>query len=134
MVAVGDRGQELYPFTQQDRGPEGLQAQTFLNQVRPSFAAELLLAQSEAAPGAPDTAVVHHLTDTTRFGNPLASYLSQGRSALRARLRASTALLERSQQWITSGTKHHATRGTTWGTSRAAGTANAKCNNWARGR
>ena len=64
VVAVGDSGQELYPFTQQDRGPEGLQAQTFLKKVRPSFVAELLLARSEAAPGAPDTAAVHHLTET----------------------------------------------------------------------
>ena len=59
-VAVGDRGHELYPFTQQDRSPEGWQVQTFLHLVRPSFAAELLLARSEAALGAPDTAVVRH--------------------------------------------------------------------------
>ena len=86
VVVVGDRKQELYPFAQQDHGPEGLQAQTFLNLVRPSFAAELLLARSEAAPGAPDAAAVHHLTPTKRFGNPLA--VSQGRPTVCARLRA----------------------------------------------
>ena len=42
MVAVGDCGQDLYD----------LQAQTCANQARPSFAAELWLARTAAAPGA----------------------------------------------------------------------------------
>ena len=130
-VAVGDRGQELYPFTQQDRGSEGLQAQAFRNQVRPSFAAELLLARSEAAPGALDTAVVHHLTPTERFGNPLAA--SQGRPTLCARLRASIAL---GKITIVDHIWHKAPRNTCYFNlgyfpGRAA---NAQCQNWARGK
>ena len=132
VVAVGGRKQELDPFTQQDRGPAGLQVQTFVNQARPSFAAELLLARSKAAPGAPDTAAVHHLTETRRFDNPLATYLSRGRPTMCNRLRASTALGIQ-QPWTTSGTRPHATSCTTWGTS-WANSAITKVNKWARGR
>jgi hypothetical protein len=98
VVAVGDRGQELYPLVPQDRGV--LQVQTFANHARPSFAAELLLARSSAAPGAPDTAAVYHLTETKRFGNPLAEYLARGHPGLCPQLRASAALAK------TTGVSH----------------------------
>ncbi len=69
-----------------------MDVQTFANQARSPFVAELLLARSIVALGAPDAAVVHHLTETKRFGIPLATYLYRGRPALRRRFRASVAL------------------------------------------
>jgi hypothetical protein len=101
LVAVGDRGQELYPLhmSQPPRGgkaDEGtIRIQTFFDQSRQTFAAELLLEREQAAPGAPDSPAIHHLTETKRFGDPLAMYLSRGHPQLCARLRASSVLGKR---------------------------------------
>ena len=72
-VAVGDRGQEAYPATPSGRSAAALRTQTFPQQARPTFAAELLLARASAAPSAPGSPVVYHLTEAKRVGGPLAS-------------------------------------------------------------
>ena len=98
VIAVGDRGQELYPLvpwhTQAQAAASGLQVQTFTAQARPCFAAEMLLQRAQAAPGAPEPslAAVYHLTETKRFGDPLATYLARAHPNLCSRLRASSAL------------------------------------------
>ena len=85
-------GRNSTPSRNQNRGPSGLQVQTIANEARSAFAAELLLAWSMAAPGAPSTAAVHHLAETKSFGNRLATALFWGRPTLCHKLRASTAL------------------------------------------
>ena len=101
LVAVGDRGQELYPLHVQQpcRGGHAdrriIQVQTFLGQSRQAFAAELLIGREKAAPGAPDSPAIHHLTETKRFGDPLAMYLARGYTQLCASLRASSVLGKR---------------------------------------
>ncbi|MFM7979767.1 MAG: hypothetical protein ACKPKO_10665, partial [Candidatus Fonsibacter sp.] len=65
VVAVGDRGQYVYPCSSYEQF--GLQAQTFANPIRPTFVADMLLARTEAAPGAPDVTHVHHLRATKRW-------------------------------------------------------------------
>lgn len=91
VVAVGDRGQELHPLVSMPRrGP--LQVQTFASRARPTFAAELLLSRAAAAPGASDVAAVYHLTQTKRFGNPLARYLARVHPALCSSLKADESL------------------------------------------
>jgi hypothetical protein len=101
LVAVGDRGQELYPLNvlQPRRGGRAdgriIKVQQFLSQSRQTFAAELLLGREKAAPGAPDSPTIHHLTETKRFGNPLATYLARGHPQLCGNLRVSTALAKR---------------------------------------
>ena len=62
VVAVGDRGQEVYPTTPSSRSAAALPTQTFDQQARPTFAAESLLARASAAPGAPDS-----LSSTTKL-------------------------------------------------------------------
>ena len=75
-VAVGDRGQKIYP--QMHLRTNTLQAQSFPNLARATFAKEMRLTRTTAAPGAPNVAAMHHLTRTKRFGNPLAKYTAQG--------------------------------------------------------
>ena len=91
VVAVGDRGQEIYPATP-SRSDAALPTQTFAQQARPTFAAESLLARASAAPGAPGSPVVYRLTETQRGGDPLATYLARARPSLCADLLASPAL------------------------------------------
>ena len=55
VVAVGDRGKEIYPATTSSRSPAALPTQTFVQQARPTFAASSLLARASAAPGAPES-------------------------------------------------------------------------------
>jgi hypothetical protein len=97
VVAVGDRGQEIYPASPSGRNVAALPTQTFVQQARPTFAAESLLARASAAPGAPDTAAVRHLTETKRFGDPLATYLARAHPNLCSHLRASSALGKRTR-------------------------------------
>ena len=92
VVAVGDRGQEIYPAMPSGRNVAALPTQTFVQQARPTFAAESLLARASAAPGAPDSPIVYHLTETKRFGNPLATYLAHAHPELCADLSACPAL------------------------------------------
>ena len=92
VVAVGDRGQEIYPATPSGRSDAALPTQTFPQQARPTFAAESLLARASAAPGAPGSPVVYRLTETRRFGGPLATYLARAHPRLCADLLASPAL------------------------------------------
>ena len=97
LVAVGDRGQELYPLVPQWRGGAAapsshIQSQSFAQQARPCFAAELLLARAAAAPGALFSPTLYNLTETKRFGDPLAKYLAQGHPLLCASLQASRVL------------------------------------------
>ena len=91
VVAAGGRGQEIYPATP-SRSDAALPTQTFAQQARPTFAAESLLARASAAPGAPGSPVVYHLTETRRFGDPLATYLARAHPRLCADLLASPAL------------------------------------------
>ena len=72
-----------------------IKVQQFLSQSRQTFAAELLLGREKAAPGAQDSPTIHHLTETKRFGNPLATYLARGHPRLCGNLRVSTALAKR---------------------------------------
>ena len=75
-VAVGDRGRETHPTL-----PSGeaavLPAPKFVLQAGPTFAGEPLLERAMAAPGAPDSPKVYHLTESKRFGAPLAAYLAR---------------------------------------------------------
>ena len=54
VVAVGGRGQDIYPVRPTGRGEAALPTQTFVLRARPALAAESLLARASAAPGAPD--------------------------------------------------------------------------------
>ena len=75
-----------------NRSVAALPTQTFVQQARPRFAAESLLARASTAPGAPDTPTVYHMTETKRFGDPLATYLAHAHPALCDELSASPAL------------------------------------------
>ena len=92
VVAVGDRGQEIYPAMTSSRSGAAIPTQTFVLQARPNFAAASLLARASAAPGAPDGPRVYHMTRTKRFGDPLATYLAHAYPNLCATLTASPAL------------------------------------------
>ena len=94
VVAVGDRGQEIYPAVPGGRGAGTLPTQTFVQQVRPTFAAESLLERATAAPGAPESPTVYSMTITKRFGNPLANYLAHAHPSLCAELSASPELVK----------------------------------------
>ena len=78
VVAVGDRGQEIYPLAPRPTGrvAGALPTQTFAAQRPPTFAAEALLARALAVPGTPCCPIVHRLIETKRFGDPLATYLA----------------------------------------------------------
>jgi len=83
VVAVGDRGQQLAPPM---RARVAQWGQRTLLDSTPPFALDLLLERDRlesarlerepAAPGAPDSPFIHHLSATKRFGNPLAQYLA----------------------------------------------------------
>ena len=92
VVAVGGRGQEIYPATPSGRSDAALPTQTFVQQARPTLAAESLLTRASAAPGAPDSPPVYHMPETKRVGDPLATYLARARPSLCAALLASPAL------------------------------------------
>ena len=64
--------------------------QTFVQQARPTCAAESLLARASAAPGAPDSPIVYYQAEAKRFGDPLATYLARAHPS--AALLASPAL------------------------------------------
>ena len=66
----------------------------FFLQAGPSFACEPLLERAMAAPGAPDTPHVYRLTESKRFGAPLAAYLACAHPDLCAALAASPSLGE----------------------------------------
>ena len=91
VVAVGDRGQEIHPTL-----PSGeaavLPAPKFVLQAGPTFASEPLLERAMAAPGAPGSPKVYHLTASKRFGAPLAAYLARAHPDLCAALTASPSL------------------------------------------
>ena len=55
VVAVGNRGQEIYPAMTSSRSGAAIPTQTFVLQARPNFAAASLLARASAEPGAPDS-------------------------------------------------------------------------------
>ena len=61
VVAVGGRGQEIYPATP-SRSDAALPTQTFAQQARPTFAAESLLARASAALGASGSPAVYQLS------------------------------------------------------------------------
>ena len=93
VVAVGGRGQEIDPLA----GPTGrvagaLPTQTFAQQTRPTFAAESLLERASAVPGAPCCPIAYRLTETKRFGNPLATYLAKAYPNICGALKAAPAL------------------------------------------
>ena len=77
VVAVGGRGQEIYPATPSGRSAAALSTHTVVKQARPTFVAESLLARASAAPGAPDSPIVYHQAEAQRFGDPLATYLAR---------------------------------------------------------
>ena len=70
-----------------------LPAQTFVQQPAPSLAAESLLARAFAAPAAPGNPTLHHLTESNRFGDTLATYLAPSRPRLCPDLSASPAFV-----------------------------------------
>ena len=70
VAAVGDRGQEIYPMLPK-RGEDALAMQKFVLQAGPTFAGESLLERAMAAPGAPDSPKVYHLTASKRFRRPV---------------------------------------------------------------
>jgi len=96
LVAIGDRGQSLYPpnVSWRPRGNEAkwfVNVQKFLGQSRQSFAADLLVdreniplrkAISADTPCLQDIPLVHRLTKTKRFGDPLATYLARAHPRL----------------------------------------------------
>ena len=92
VVAVGDRGQEVPPTLPKSGEAAVLPVPKFVLQAGPSFACEPLLERAMAAPGAPDSPQVYHLTESKRFGAPLAAYLARAHPDLCAALTASPSL------------------------------------------
>ena len=108
MVAVEDRGQEIYPAGPTGRGEVVLQ-------TCPTFAAESLLERASAAPGAPYSPTVYHLAEAKRIGDPLATYLAHAYPKRCAALSASPELGKETPVTM-SGTWRPAPAGSTWDT------------------
>ena len=70
VVAVGDRGQEIHPTLPKCGEAAVLPAPKSCKRVQPLLASHC---QAMAAPGAPDSPQVYHLTESKRFGAPLAA-------------------------------------------------------------